>query len=105
MILAWFLWGSVLIKGDLRKYAKKIKFLKFWERPLFNISEYAFKSLIFIKKSVDLIRDLIGDLISDLNQGDLNQPTLVFKMVNFVVLVLQIKKRRIFFCLFFHLSN
>ena len=43
MILAWFLWGCVLLRGELRKYAKKIKFKNFWERPLFNISEYAFK--------------------------------------------------------------
>ena len=42
MILVWFLWGSVLLRVELRKYAKKIKFWKFWERPLFNISEYTF---------------------------------------------------------------
>ena len=28
-----------------KKKKKKIKFLKFWKRPVFDISEYAFKYL------------------------------------------------------------
>ena len=29
MILAWFLWGSVFLRGELRKYAKKSSFENF----------------------------------------------------------------------------
>ena len=50
----------MLLIEDLQKYTKKFKFWKFWERPLFNISEYAFKMpllaqpqahLAFVKKA------------------------------------------------------
>ena len=37
MILARFLWGSVFIRGDLRKYAKKIIF-KHFESALYSTS-------------------------------------------------------------------
>ena len=46
MISTQFLWGIVFLRGDLRKYAKKFKFWKFWERPLFNISEYAWTEFL-----------------------------------------------------------
>ena len=35
--------GSVLLRGELWKYAKIFKFWQFWECPLFDIREYAFK--------------------------------------------------------------
>ena len=37
MILAWFLWGSVLLRGELRKYAKKSNFENF-ESALYSTS-------------------------------------------------------------------
>ena len=37
MILAWFLWGSVLLRGELWKYAKKSSFENF-ERALYSTS-------------------------------------------------------------------
>ena len=37
MILAWFLWGSVLLRGELRKYAKKSNFVNF-ESALYSTS-------------------------------------------------------------------
>ena len=35
-----------------KKKKKKIKFLKFWKRPLFDISEYAFKYLHDLHKGL-----------------------------------------------------
>ena len=37
MILAWFLWGSVFLRGELRKYAKKSSFDNF-ESALYSTS-------------------------------------------------------------------
>ena len=43
MISAKFLWGNVFFGGKLQIDAKKFKFWNFWEHPLYEISEYAFK--------------------------------------------------------------
>ena len=37
MISAWFLWGNVLLREELRKDTNIFKFWKFWERSLFKI--------------------------------------------------------------------
>ena len=37
MILAWFLWGSVFLRGELRKYAKKSSYENF-ESALYSTS-------------------------------------------------------------------
>ena len=43
MISAQFLWGNVFLKEELLiNRCKKFKFWHFWERPLFEIWEYAF---------------------------------------------------------------
>ena len=43
MISAEFLRGNILLGGKLQIGAKKFKFGNFLERPLYEISEYAFK--------------------------------------------------------------
>ena len=44
MISAQFLWKSVPLRRAT-KICKKFKFWQFWERPLFNIREYAFNMI------------------------------------------------------------
>ena len=43
-LAALFLWGNVLPRGEIQNDAKKFQSLKFWERPLFEIREYAFNT-------------------------------------------------------------
>ena len=46
MISAKFVWGNLLFDGKLQMYAKNSNFEKFSERPLYEISEYAFSTYI-----------------------------------------------------------
>ena len=43
MISAQFFWGNVFLREE--RMQKKFKFWNFWERPLFEIWEYAFNDL------------------------------------------------------------
>ena len=49
MISAKFLWGNVLSWRKATNRFKKFKFWNFWERPLYEISEYAFKFIFCLK--------------------------------------------------------
>ena len=45
MVSAQFLWGGALLRGEPTTICKKFKSLKIWERPLFDIRDYAFSGL------------------------------------------------------------
>ena len=49
MILAWF-FEEVCFLEESYENMQKNQILKFWERPLFNISEYAFKHITIINQ-------------------------------------------------------
>ena len=53
MISASFLWGSVLLRGEL--HMQKMQIFKIWERPLFDIREYAFKLASIFLKMCDIL--------------------------------------------------
>ena len=55
MISATFLWGNVFFGGTLQIHAKNSNF---WDHPLFEISEYAFKQ---IKKLLWWACDIQGE--------------------------------------------
>ena len=58
------------LKEVLRKYAKKIKFRKFWERPQFDIREYTFKHDLW---PIIFCADILGDSIQSYNEEDTEQ--------------------------------